>query len=178
MVVFGQAGGLPRVFVGAINNEYKGASLAVLDEDHPSGSSPATSEAYRCTNCPAGGPLAFLVFPRLDVTAAIGTHPHVSSVFLDQLGQVLVDVLHDVGDAVPAELRTNAVTQYRLDGRFRVTGAELGERLQPVHEAFERKGLLDHAFSRDREARSLWPVRRWEGTTYTEVTHAEAHDQR
>ena len=168
------AGGRPLVFVGSINNEFKGASLAVLDAQHPSGSAPAMSDEYRCAGCPAGGPLAFLVFPRLDVTAALGTHPHVSNAFVDQTGQVLIDVAHDVGDGVPQELRTNATTHYRLDAQFRVIGAELGEKLQPVHELFERKGLLDHPYSREREDRYLWPVRRWGGSGFVEITRPES----
>jgi len=177
-VVTGEVEGRPLVFVGAINNESKGASLAVLDAQHLSGSAPAVADTYRCAGCPAGGPLAFLVFPRLDVTAAIGTHSHVSNVFVDRLGQVLVDVFHDVGDGVPQELRANALTHYRLDGQFRVIGAELGEKLQSVHDLFQRKGLLDHSFSPDREARSLWPVHRWESAGFVEVDRPETRADR
>jgi hypothetical protein len=169
-----QVEGRPLVFVGAINNESKGASLAVLDAQHPSGSAPAVSEDYRCADCPGGAPLAFLVFPRLDVTAALGTHAHVSSVLVDRLGQVLVDVFHDVGDGVPPELRGNATTQYRLNSQFRVIGADLGERFPSVHVLFERKGLLDHPFGRDRDAGSLWPVRRWDRSGFVEITRPES----
>ena len=177
-MVAGEVEGRQLVFVGAINNESKGASLAVLDAQHLSGSAPAMADTYRCAGCPAGGPLAFLVFPRLDVTAAIGTHSHVSNVFVDRLGQILVDVFHDVGDGVPGELRANAMTHYRLDGQFRVISAELGEKLASVHQLFERKGLLDHPFSRDRDAQSLWPVRRWEGSGLVEIARPEAAAER
>jgi hypothetical protein len=170
----GEVEGRQLVFVGAINNESKGASLAVLDAQHVSGSAPAMADTYRCTGCPAGGPLVFLVFPRLDVTRAIGTHSHVSNVFVDRLGQVLVDVFHDVGDGVPQELRTNAMTHYRLDGQFRVIGAELGEKLPSVHDLFQRKGLLEHPFSLDRDARALWPVRRWGRSGFVEITRPES----
>jgi hypothetical protein len=168
-----EVGGRWLVFVGAINNEFKGATLAVLDAQHPSGSAPAASAEYRCDGCPPGSPLAFLVFPRLDVTAAIGTHPRVGNVFVDRLGQVLVDVVHDVGDGVPPELRSNALTHYRLDRHYRVIAAELGERLPTVHALFERKGLLDHPFSRERDAQFLWPVRRWDGSKFVEITRPE-----
>lgn len=163
-------GGKPIVFVGAISNEFKGGSLAALDAGNPSGSAPAASDDYRCTGCPPGQPLAFLVFPRLDVTAAIGTHASVSNVFRDQLDQVLVDVHHDVGDGVPQELRSSAMTHYRLDRQYHVVGADLGERLPQVHALFERKGLLDHPFSDARDDRYLWPVRRWDGARFVEIT--------
>ncbi|MFO7694802.1 MAG: hypothetical protein R6V57_17100 [Vicinamibacterales bacterium] len=170
----GEVEGVPLVFVGAINNESKGASLAVLDAQHLSGSAPAMADTYRCAGCPAGGPLAFFVFPRLDVTAAIGSHSHVSNVFVDRLGQILVGVFHDVGDGVPQELRGNATTEYRLDSGFRVIGAELGERLPSVHELFEQRGLLDHPFSGENDSRFLWPVRRWDSSGFVEITRPEA----
>ena len=172
-VVTGEVGGKLIVFVGAISNEFKGGSLAVLDAGHPSGSAPAASDDYRCTGCPPGQPLAFLVFPRLDMTAAIGTHAKVANVFRDQLDQVLVDVLHDVGDAVPRELRASAMTHYRLDLQYHVITAVLGERLPQVHALFERKGLLDHPFGLARDDRCLWPVRRWDGTTFVEINRPE-----
>ena len=159
----------PLVFVGAINNEFKGGSLAVLDARQPSGSAPAMSDHYRCTGCPPGHPLAFLVFPRLDLTAAIDSHSYVGNIVPDKLGQVFVDIVHHTGDDIPQELREKATTHYHLDRQYRVIGAELGERLRSVHELFERKGLLDHPFSPDREARSLWPVRRWDSSGFVEI---------
>jgi hypothetical protein len=65
------------VLVGARNNEYQGASLALLDEARPTGSSPAASPRFQCRTCPEGTPLAFAVFrkPRrldgLSVTAPV-----------------------------------------------------------------------------------------------------------
>jgi hypothetical protein len=54
----------PRLFVGACYNETKAGSLSVLDARDPNGSAPAALEKYRCTSCPPGDPLAFLVFPK------------------------------------------------------------------------------------------------------------------
>ncbi len=168
----------PRVFVGAINNEFKGGSLAVLDARQPSGSAPAMSDHYRCTGCPPGHPLAFLVFPRLDLTAAIDGHSYVGNIAPDELGQVFVDVVHHAGDDIPQELREKATTHYHLDRQYRVTGAELGERLPQIHRLFERKGLLDHPFSLERDAQFLWPVRRWDGSKFVEIAGPESENQR
>jgi hypothetical protein len=177
-LVTGEIEGRPLVFVGAIDNEFKGGSLAVLDARQPSGSAPATSGHYRCTGCPSGDPLAFLVFPRLDLTAAIGTHSRVEEILIDQLGQVLVTVSHNVAEDVPQELRTNATTQYHLDAQYRVIEADLGERLPSVHRLFEMKGLVDHPFSVAYDSRFLWPVRRWEGSKFVEITAPESPSQR
>lgn len=54
----------PRLLVGACYNETKSGSLSVLDARDPNGSAPAEIEKYRCTSCPPGEPLAFLVFPK------------------------------------------------------------------------------------------------------------------
>lgn len=166
------------IFVGAISNEFKGGSLAVLDPGSPSGSAPAISRDYACRGCPPAQPLAFLVFPRLDLTEAIGSHSNVSNVFCDHVGQILVDVHHDVGDGVPQEFRSIASTHYGLDGQFRVAVAGLGERLPQVHGLFERKGILDHRFSRERDERSLWPVRRWIGGEFAKVSGVETQDRK
>jgi hypothetical protein len=54
----------PKLLVGACYNESRSGSLSVLDARNPSGSAPADLEKYRCTSCPPGDPLAFLVFPK------------------------------------------------------------------------------------------------------------------
>jgi hypothetical protein len=59
-----QSGGRRVVLVAARNNEYQSASLALLDEDRPSGSSPSVDPRYQCRACPPGGPLAYVVFPK------------------------------------------------------------------------------------------------------------------
>jgi len=169
-VATAQLAGRSLVFVGAISNEFKGGSLAVLDAGQPFGAAPATGDRYRCAGCAAGTPLAFLVFPRLDVAAAIEGYSHVVRVLLDSLNQIMVEILHDVGSDVTSELQTAAISQYTLDSQFRVTGAELGQRLPAVHRLFESRGLLDHPFDSERDARSLWPVRQWNGTDFSEIT--------
>ncbi len=54
----------PRLLVGACYNETRAGSLSVLDALNPDGSAPAELEKYRCTSCPPGEPMAFLVFPK------------------------------------------------------------------------------------------------------------------
>ena len=118
------------------------------------------------------------MFPRLDLTAAIDGHSYVGNVVPDTLGQVFVDVVHYAGDDISPELREKATTHYHLDRQYRVTEAELGEKLPHIHRLFEGKGLLDHPFSRERDAQFLWPVRRWDGSKFVEIAGPENRNQR
>jgi hypothetical protein len=56
--------GKPVVLVGASFNDASASSLAVLDLASPNGSAPARQDKYRCADCPTGGLLAFVVFPK------------------------------------------------------------------------------------------------------------------
>ena len=173
------ARGRSVVFVGACSNEFKGGSLAVLDAERPSGAAPAATDHYRCNGCPTGSPLAFLVFPRLDVTAALRyTYSAVINTYVDTLGQILVDVRHHAGEHVAPELQWSATSQYTLDSQFRVMNAELGEKVDPVHRALEREGLLDHPFNPEYDSRFLWPVLRWDGATFVKITGPESRERR
>jgi hypothetical protein len=166
-------GGRAVVFVGACSNKFWGGSLAVLDAHQPYGSAPAASDHYRCSGCPPGSPLAFLVFPRLDVATAVGSYSSVTNVVVDSLGGITVGVRHPVGEKLPPELRTAAASEYTLDAGFRVTTAELGFQVPLVHRALEERGLLDHPFSAERDVQQLWPVLRYNGTSFEKVVGPE-----
>jgi hypothetical protein len=172
-VVVGELAGRPSVFVGAVNNESKGASLAILDARQPTGSAPAVSDHYRCSGCPPGVPLAFLLFPRLDVAVEDDDYSDVRNILPDALGQILVDVRHRATDRVASELRQAALSFYTLDSQYRLRNAELGKRVAVVHQALEQAGLLNHPFSVPRDSQCLWPVLRWKETAFEEVPGPE-----
>ncbi len=69
-------GGRRVMLVGATNNESGGASLAILDYDHPSGFSPAVTKKYTCTESATAQPLRFFLFPTTDVFRALGSPPY------------------------------------------------------------------------------------------------------
>jgi hypothetical protein len=162
------------VLVGAANNESKGASLAALDVRQPTGTAPAMNPHYRCTGCPEAAPLAFLVFPRLEVARVVEDYAHVSLVRVDRGGQVMIEVAHGTAPMMPDD-QAGPLSQslYVLDSAFRVTKAELGARYATVHRMFEKKGLLNHPFSAERESRDLWPVLRWDGTRFVPINGPE-----
>lgn len=97
----GRLGDRSVVLIGATNNETKGGSLAVLDAGRPSGAAPAVNPHYRCAGCPPEAPLAFLVFPRLDVARAVESYSVVSAISVDDLGQIALQVRHGTEPAVP-----------------------------------------------------------------------------
>jgi hypothetical protein len=177
-VVTRSLAGRSLVFVGACSNEFKGGSLAVLDATRFSGAAPAAENHHRCSGCPTGSPLAFLVFPRLDITAALGTYSSVFSTYVDRLGQIMLDVRHYGGEHLPPELQWSATSLYTLDSQFRVLNAELGDKVEPVHRALEREGLLDHPFSPEYDSRFLWPVLRWDGSAFVKITGPETDERR
>jgi hypothetical protein len=166
--------GRPLVLVGATNNESRCASLAVLDALRPTGSAPALLDHYRCAGCLPGNPLAFLLLPRLDVALVDDDLADVMRISVDAIGQVWVDVRH-FADRVAPELQRAATSIYTLDSDFRVLNAELGQRVGIVHQALEKKNLLDHPFSVARDSRELWPVRRWTGAAFADVLGPESH---
>lgn len=63
-VTTGTRRGRPVTLVAGTNNEHRGASLAIFDGTSVQGSAPAVKADYTCRDCPAGHPLAFVVFPR------------------------------------------------------------------------------------------------------------------
>ncbi len=65
-VSIGVVDGRSSVFVGATNNDERGASLAILDADRVSGGPPGLDEAHQCNSCGAGGPRVFRMFPVRD----------------------------------------------------------------------------------------------------------------
>ncbi len=177
-VVTGQVAGRSVVFVGACSNEFGGGSLAVLDAEHLSGVSPATKDYYRCGGCPGAAPVAFLVFPSLDVTVAMKQYSRIANVFPDALGQIMVDVLHSVGERLAPELQRIATSHYTLDPQFRVINGEMGTRVPVIHRVLEGEGLLDHPFSPEYDSRFLWPVLRWDGSTFVQITGPEPRERR
>jgi hypothetical protein len=162
--------GRPVVLVGGTNNEFRGGALAVLDAQNPTATAPAVNPHYQCKGCPTEAPLAFLVFPRLDVARSQGAYSSVYDVAVDSLGQIMVQVYHGTGPFVPREESNElSQSQYTLAPDFRVVKAELGRKFEVIHRVFEAKKLLDHPFSEQRDGQDLWPVLRWDSGRFLPV---------
>ena len=80
------------ILVGSAANETGGAALAVFDGE-ASGSSPATDPAYRCSGCPEGTPLHYLVFPRSRLQAELGHNALVLGISAESGGLIRIRVV-------------------------------------------------------------------------------------
>ena len=161
------------VLVGSTNEEQQGAALAVLDEADPDGSAPAEANSSRCERgCPPGHPLAFLVFRRLDIAAAIAGKAFVSHAVVNAAGTVLVTVLQSTGTYVPDADRDAASSYYELDAQFRVKRARLNERWPYIHRLFEGRDLVKPQ-AQSTADEGLWPVLRWDGAGLAQITAPE-----
>lgn len=158
------------IAVGAHHNESRGASLALLDPGSPTGRSPALRPEYRCTDCGAADPLAFVVFPGSDglrESSAGAGAAHVTDVLNDE-GGLAVSVAHGqfvsetLGPQLPA-------LHYSLDAAARrVLSVVPGNTLIERHDVLFRSGRLDHSFG-ERDRRELLQVRRWDGRRFVDL---------
>jgi len=153
------------LLVGATNNESKGASVAVLDYEHPRGTAPAQTFAYACRDCPKGNPIAFVVFPQTEISRALNTRPNISFIRQDGAGNPLLDVLQADGRLPNAQRKLSTVAFYSLTPDFKVRAGETGDGYRMDHAALEMIGKLDHPFGLACEA-ELFPVQRWDGKRF------------
>ncbi len=159
------------VLVGACNNETKGASLAVLDEGRPTGSAPARRAEYQCRNCPPGMPLAFSIFPRLEVAEAVGAIATVDHILTDHEDQITVRV-QQLSLSGADHLDLNAHVYYLVNADMRVTHAELGSDVPIARRQLELVGRLSQHSARS-DALQLFPIWRWVGATLERVDQPE-----
>ena len=174
-VVTGTYHNRPSLYVGATNNEFKGASLAVIDQTRPDGSSPSLDPEFRCAGCPDPSPLAFFVFPMGDVGTVQQSPPSVDPVIIDTAGQVEVHVVHAVDRPLPGiePNHPRGVLLYTFNRDLRLIDAEVVDDYARAHQEFRRVGLLDHPLDDADQRRELFPVRRWNGRDYDLIVGSE-----
>lgn len=153
--------GADVVLVGGSDEDQGAASLAVFDRDAVAGSAPATRAGYDCTSCSLGGPRDFFVFPRLCLTPA-GSAPRISEIWLQGGDSLVLATLHGreggTLPGVPDLLRAH----YVFNGAKALVHAEISRDYQIAHAALQRRGLVDHAYGPQDDAR-LFPVLRFDG---------------
>jgi hypothetical protein len=149
--------GRPVVLVGAANNDFRAASLAVFPPDAVTGAAPAARPAYACRNCPPGGPESFFLFPSLCLSRRTG-QAGVLDAWVESGDRLRVTVAQEGGTA----------TFYTLGPDGTVLAAEISRELQARHALLERQGVLDHPFG-PRDDRDMFPVRRWDGRRFVDL---------
>jgi hypothetical protein len=148
----------PKLLVGACYNETKDGSLSVLDALNPNGSAPAELDKYRCTACPPGEPLAFLVFPKparfrtLDATGPVETITPLAD------GMLGVRVRYATPDP-----GTKAVGVFMLDASLHPVLADSADGYLKAYDAFVRRGDVPAGAPADVDPdREFFPIRRWD----------------
>jgi hypothetical protein len=152
-----ELGGKRVLAIGGTANESHRASLSILDPESLPATAPATVEKYRCRDCPASRPLAYLTFPRTELSLISGERETVLDIVSSTEGLRVV-----LASALQAEERglCGGDTHYTLDSRFRPASAEVGDVYRLCHAKLRAKGLLDHDFG-PRDEAELFPVQAW-----------------
>lgn len=153
--------GRPVVLVGATNNDFRAASLAVFAPDRVAGSTPAALPGYTCRDCPPGGPESLYVFPSL-CAARAGGQADLLEAWVEGGDRLRVTV--DQG----ASSTGVSPTYYTLGPGGALLSVEVSHEFRAEHARLERGGLLDHPFG-PRDERDLFPVRRWDGRRFVEL---------
>jgi len=156
------------LLVGASNNETRGGSLAILDASRPVGAAPSALPKYRCTTCPAGEPLAFVVFPKprpfatMDIPSAVFQLQRTTDGFV-------VGVRHASGtDTLAADV------YYWLDDRFQPRTIDVGDGYALVYQALVRQKAIPDGgpILLADQTPDFAPVLRWSGSRYAPVGRA------
>lgn len=153
------------VLAGGVNNEYRAAALAVLDErDAPSASPQSNGSPFSCDTCPSGRPREYFVFPRLEVAAANG----VPYEYADPIHVSTNSSDFEVSITTKSQLDVRAV--YRFSGDAKPESVAMSDRYWEIHRDMFKTGKLDHAPEDCPERTQGVVVRMWQsGTGWTDV---------
>jgi len=152
------------ILVGATNNESgtnnvpDGASLAVVDYNHPSGCSPAATKKYTCTGSAAALPLRFFLFPRTDVCHALAHPPYANQAVVGAGVAEIITV--ECTGTVGSSGAITAHLGYRFDEDFNLVGAEAAETYRAAHSQLRILPEIDHPFG-PRDEQEIAAVREW-----------------
>jgi hypothetical protein len=147
------------VLASGINNEYGSAILAVLPEDHPSGSSPQTPGShYSCDDCPEGRPYRYFVFPRSELNRA-------SQYAYDMAWNVLVDDdgIHVMVDELPSTALPMADWEsYNFTSAFQPVSVDVSDHYWVDHRQFSAEGKINHSVKDCPERTQPHTIREWD----------------
>jgi len=164
------------ILVGAMYNDQKRVSLAVLDYENPNGSAPAANPAYRCEDCPAGQPLLFYVFPRMEISRALDVRPYITTLRVTPHGDILVTVEH-ARVPLPGDSKMSfGSVFYTFDAQLELKSAESTDTYRVLHGELQLRGMLKHAYGA-RDDAELLAVLKWDGKRFVPLL-APSHGTR
>jgi hypothetical protein len=150
------------VLIGARHNESEGASLALLDGKRVSGSAPAATDAYRCSTCPSGRPLHFIVFPKPASLRALHATSPVIRIEAENSNGVLVWINHN-GSQGP-----DLVAIYTLDEQLRPVSVGVSDDYEVNRATLARAGQIPPLPATD-PVEELRTVRWWTGDRFVDL---------
>jgi hypothetical protein len=159
-IVAARIGGMDALFVGAANNEFNSASLAVFNRATMEGSAPAMNPDYGCIDCSDKKPVAFFVFPKLSLAEQVSgpeAELIVCPITVDDGGRMFVTV---------RQVLPEGEVIYQIDAAFKVVRADLLPSYQTQYEQLYRSGKITRPFNLQASKGELWPVRSWVGDGY------------
>lgn len=157
--------------VGGVNNEHRGASLAVFDRARVGGFAPAENAAYACRSCTGGAPEAFLAFPTLCLARRGGAMAAVVDAWVEGDDRLTVAVQEGMGAPGGGDRAGPLLAFYTFGPSLEPARAEISREFQAVHAALERQGALDHVFGA-RDDAEMFPVLRFEDGRFRELPRA------
>jgi hypothetical protein len=147
------------ILAGGINNEYRAASLAVLDSRQLTAVSPQTpGNRFQCTNCPSGRPRRFLLLPRSELNIGSGM-PYNWVTSLYRRGDTIVTAVSELREPADAATITELV---ELSGELTPKSISFGAGYKEAHERLEKLGRIDHKWSECQEQKHPAIIREWE----------------
>ncbi len=150
--------GTNYLLIGGFNNEYDGASLAIMNERQPFASSPQTSGTrFPCANCPSGSPDYYFVFPRSEINRA----ERVYELSLRDIRVVGNDVEAAVNEDTPAP---QCVVSYYLLRFFpapQLVSRRFNSGCEPTHRSLEQSHRISHSFENCPDLHNPVDIRLW-----------------
>jgi len=123
------------LIAGGFSNSRNGAAFALLDADHPSGSSPEDpGSPYACRNCPDGRPRKYITVDWTDVAGPPESGDRSVSISVSAAGTISLRALQRYG--------TDAIVE--LSSSLEVTRAALSDSFWDAHASLEREHALTH----------------------------------
>lgn len=136
-----QLAGGTHILAGGVNNEFRSAALAVLDEAGAPATSPQTAgSSYQCDRCPTARPRKYFIFPRSEVNVALG-EPLNSADTITARKTASASVEISVRESSTLGLQT----VYRLSENLTAESVAISDRYWEAHRELSQKGKLDHA---------------------------------
>jgi DNA-binding winged helix-turn-helix (wHTH) protein len=154
------------ILAGGINNEYRAASLAVIDSHQPPAASPQTpGNRFQCLNCPSGGPLRYVLLPRSEVNVGSSMPYNWVTSLYRRGGSIAVSVLEQAAMADGP----SATEQIEFSGDLVPKNISFGAGYKEIHERLEKLGKIDHTWVDCEEQKHPAIARIWDSHGWREI---------